>query len=148
GAWAGLACLPPGPPPPLDPEAGLAFWALGGSPEPRGGPAGGGWAVVAAASQPRVFPRPGPRPRAVLLELGADGPLPPVPLDVADVRLASVEVHLGQADTIGRLEELAWAGLGQAAEDPRPVVAQLVVVGDGPGRRHLGDPAARSWLLD
>ncbi|MPY96212.1 MAG: hypothetical protein GEV08_25050 [Acidimicrobiia bacterium] len=142
-----LATLPSGPPPPLDVEAGVAFWALGGAPEPRGGPvSGGGWAVVAAAPQPRVFPRPGPRPGAALLELGDGGPLPPTPLDIADLRLVSAEVDLARALTIGELEEQALAQLGP--DDGRPVVAQLVVHGDGPGRQALGDPAARRWVLD
>jgi hypothetical protein len=144
-----LAVLPPGPPPPLDADAGFAYWALGGSPEPRGGPVGGGaFAVVAAAPQPRAFPRPGPRPDAALLELGEAGPLPPRPLALADVELRSVEVDLATAPTPAALEAVAMAQLGEAPGEPQPVVAQLVLTGDGPARAALGGPEGHDHLLD
>lgn len=145
-----LATLPPGPPPPLDPAAGVACWALGGAPEPRGGPvAGGGWAVVAAAPQPRVFPRPGPRPGAALLEIDETGAArPPTPLEPAAVRLVTVAVEVGPATSLAEVEERAAAGLPAPGPEAAPVVAQLVVLGEGPARRALGDPSTAAWLLD
>ncbi len=142
-----MATIPPGGPPRLDPNVPAAFWALGGSPEPRAGRVGAGWGVVAAPPQPRVLPPPGPRPAAAVLESGPSGPRPPHPLDLADVSLARVAVDLAAASTPQQLEDLVAAGLEAVVDGSRPVMCELVAVGVGPLRSGLSDPATRQRLL-